>query len=491
MKKCMPVWLFAVALLGLTAGCSTTTPSTPAASADPDSAESLSVEQGLLAVEASALRQEVYQLKAGLASLQMDLAALSNRLSAPWPAAAADPGTKAGLEKLQNEVAREQEQLRARLTELGGQLEAVRNAKPAEPAPADQAGDATKAAEHEQQMRRAALAEEARLQNEITALRKQLEAAQSRSDNAKELKKLQKELEDAQRQGERDRGISEEREKQIRALREALAARDDLKPAAPAPVVEPVAPPVEPAPAPEPAQEQPVVTEPEAAQPEPAQAPVSVPAPEPAPVVTETAPEAPAKPVKEKAGQLTPIQQVASANVALQQGNLARAMALFRAALAADDTLVGARIGLAACAYSMDDLEGARARLEEVLGGDPQNVQALGLRGILNWREARLTEADDDSARAVAGSPNDAQLRNYRGIILHALGQSSEAREQLREAVRLDPGHAESMLNLAILLASATPPEIKEAAEWYEKALAAGASRDEGLDRLLQQGSAP
>ena len=234
-----------------------------------------------------------------------------------------------------------------------------------------------------------------------------------------------------------------------------------------------------------------MVTEPEAAQPEPAQAPESVPAPEPAPVVTETAPEAPAKPVKEKAGQLTPIQQVASANVALQQGNLARAMALFRAALAADDTLVGARIGLAACAYSMDDLEGARARLEEVLGGDPQNVQALGLRGILNWREARLTEADDDSARAVAGSPNDAQLRNYRGIILHALGQSSEAREQLREAVRLDPGHAESMLNLAILLASATPPEIKEAAEWYDKALAAGASRDEGLDRLLQQGSAP
>jgi Flp pilus assembly protein TadD/predicted nucleic acid-binding Zn-ribbon protein len=489
MKNFIHVGLVAAMVLAMASGCSTPAPSAAGTSAEPAGAESLSVEQGLLAVEASALRQEVYQLKAGLASLQMDLAALSNRLSAPWPSTAADPGTKAGLEKLQSDVAQEQALLRTRLAELGRQLEAVRSAPPSAAEPAASTRDLAEAAEREQQVRSAALAEEARLQNEIAALRKQLDAAQSRSDNARELKKLQKELEEAQRRGDRDRSISEEREKQIRALRDALQARDEIKPA-PAPVVAPV---IEPTPVPEPA----VVTEEEAARSEPAQAPdpapdiAPTPTPEPAPVVETAAPVETPKPAKEKRGQLTPIQQVASANVALQRGDLARAMALFRAALAADDSLVGARIGLAACAYSMDDLEGARTRLEEVLAGDPQNVQALGLRGILNWREGRLTEADDDSARAVAGLPGDAQLRNYRGIILHALGQSTEAREQLREAIRLDAGNAESMLNLAILLASASPPDLKEATEWYDKALAAGAARDEGLDRLLQAGSAP
>lgn len=481
MKNFIHVGLVAAMVLAMASGCSTPAPSAAVASAEPAGAESLSVEQGLLAIEASALRQEVYQLKAGLASLQMDLAALSNRLSAPWPSTAADPGTKAGLEKLQSDMAQEQALLRTRLAELGRQLEAVRSAPPAAAEPAASSRDLAEAAEREQQVRSAALAEEARLQNEIAALRKQLDAAQSRSDNARELKKLQKELEEAQRRGDRDRSISEEREKQIRALRDVLEARDEIKPA-PAPVAAPV---IEPEPVPEPA----VVTEEEAARSEPAPAPEI--ASEPAPVVETAAPVETPKPAKEKRGELTPIQQVASANVALQRGDLARAMALFRAALAADDSLVGARIGLAACAYSMDDLEGARTRLEEVLAGDPQNVQALGLRGILNWREGRLTEADDDSARAVAGLPGDAQLRNYRGIILHALGQSSEAREQLREAIRLDAGNAESMLNLAILLASASPPDLKEATEWYDKALAAGASRDEGLDRLLQQGSAP
>ncbi len=165
---------------------------------------------------------------------------------------------------------------------------------------------------------------------------------------------------------------------------------------------------------------------------------------------------------------------------------MARALILFRAALARDDTLVGARIGLAACAYSMDDMEVALRRVDEVLATDAHNAQALGLRGIINWKQGRLGEAEKDAGLAVARAPADAQLRNYHGIILHAAGRSVEAVKEIRKAVELDPANGEAMLNLAILLATEKPIDVEGAADWYRKALAAGAARDEGLDRLLQ-----
>lgn len=473
MKKFLHVGpaLLAVALLsGI--GCSTTDRGKPTEEA-PSAADPVqAMDDGLLAAEAASLRQDIYQLKTGLAALQLDLTALSNRLHQAGPVPAQPGENKVRLEQLRADFAREQANLLEQVAGLTRQLEAVRTAAQ-ESAKPDGSADAV---EREQQARAAALAEEARLQNEIAALRKKLSEMESRAGDPKELAALQKELAAARRQSERERAIADEREKQLKSLREAM----DARPQQPAPAAPSV----------------PEVTEAEAAESHPADtpppAPESVEAPAPEPVV-EAIPEKPrASAGRSKKEKLTPIQQVAAANVALQQGNLARAMTLFRAALAEDDSLVGARIGLAACAYSMDDVVTARTRLQEVLDSDPQNVQALGLRGILNWKEGLLGEADEDSARAVEGSPNDAQLRNYRGIILHGLGRPGEAMVEMRKALELDPGHAEAMLNLAILLAAGPEANLEEANTWYEKALAAGAARDEGLDRLLlNRGTAP
>jgi tetratricopeptide (TPR) repeat protein len=471
MKKFLHIGpaLLAVALLSVT-GCSTADRGQPKAEVSPAADPVQVMDEGLLAAEAASLRQDIYQLKTGLAALQLDLTTLSNRLNQSGPVPVPPAENKVRLEQLRADFAREQANLLEQVAGLTRQLEAVRAAAQGGAKPDGSA----KVAEREQQARAAALAEEARLQNEIAALRKKLGEMESRAGDPKELAALQKELAAARRQSERERAIAEEREKQLKSLRDAM----DARPQQPAPSA-------------------PVVTEAEAAESHPADAPSPAPAvveptPAPAPVV-EDSPEKPrASEGRSKKEKLTPIQQVAAANVALQQGNLARAMTLFRAALAEDDSLVGARIGLAACAYSMDDVVTARTRLQEVLESDPENVQALGLRGILNWKEGFLSEADEDSARAVAGSPNDAQLRNYRGIILHGLGRPGEAVAEMRKALELDPSHAEAMLNLAILLATGPEARLEEANTWYEKALAAGAARDEGLDRLLlNQGAAP
>lgn len=515
MKMLMSARPWAALLLVLGAGCAAPGPkSAPSAGSAPPPADPVqALDEGLLAAEASALRQDVYQLKAGLAALQLDLVALSNRLGATRAAAVPAPEGQPDLQKLQADSAREQARLRERIAELGRQLDGVRTGRvvaAAAPAarpdlPEEHRRALAAAAEREQKLREAGLAEETRLQNEIKALRKQMAALEDKAGDPRQVKALEKELEAARRQGEREREIAAEREKQVKALREALDARRDAPsppppPAAPAPeavVTEreaaASAPAEEAVPAPVPPPEQPAEPRPEAE----AKAP---PPPPPPPEQTvaeqappsEPAPGKPGKKAKPDKSKPTPIQQVAAANVALQQGNLARAMALFRSALAEDESLVGARLGLAACAYSMDDLALARTRVDEVLVLDAGNVQALGLRGILNWREGRLAEADQDSAQAVAAAPEDAQLRNYRGIILHGLGRGEEAVDELREAVHLDPGHAEAMLNLAVLLASGSPARLEEAGEWYQRALAAGAARDEGLDQLLRaKGGAP
>ena len=431
---------------------------------------------------------------AGVIRLQAEVKSLEAKLLADRQAADHE------LKQLRETLAAERAQLQTRIDQLT--REQAQPPPPATPAP--------DVAAMNKKLELARL----RILMEIeksTKLEQQVRAAQTDLDS--DIGKLKRQLEAAQKQGQRDRAIAAEREKQIQELRSALAARtraaEEAKPiavmaepptVAPAQIVAPA-----PAPAPAPTLAPAPAPVPDMAAKPPAEvvsAPVPTAAPEPEPTapaleLTTPAPEPAAATILlggEPTGKPdpTPVQQVAAANVALQQGNLARAMALFRAALARDDSLVGARIGLAACAFSMDDMTEARRRIDEVLAGDPRNAQALGLRGIVNWRQGRLQEAEEDSARAVAGSPGDAQLLNYRGIILHAMGRTTEAISAVQSAVELDAGNADAMLNLAILLAMSKPPDVAGALSWYERALAAGAARDEGLDRLQKkQGGTP
>lgn len=262
-------------------------------------------------------------------------------------------------------------------------------------------------------------------------------------------------LEREQQQVARERAVAEERAKEVRDLRKALDARDALikKGSSSAP------PAVESAPPPAPVAK--------ASQPAP---PVDLPA---------------AKPVASPAVTGSVVKLVTAGNVALRQGQLAKSEELFRAALQQDPQSLGARLGLAAGSYQGGDLKAARALVDDVLKEDRSNAQALGLRGIIQWREGFLSDALRDCARAVESDAHDAMLRKFYGIVLHARKRQDDATEQMRKAVELDPADAEAKLNLAILLATARSPQLDEARRIYEEALAAGVSRDLALDQIL------
>ena len=176
---------------------------------------------------------------------------------------------------------------------------------------------------------------------------------------------------------------------------------------------------------------------------------------------------------------------VAKGNQRLREGDLAGAHGAFTEALRRDPTLLSARLGLAFCAYQQDDLVEARKQMREVLNTNPDQPQAIGLRGLMSWQEGRLAAALKDTARAVELDPQDAQLRKFHGMVLHSAQRTEEALAEMQEAARLNPRDGETLLNIAIMLARSEPPNLSEAGDYYRRALELGQSPEPNLDALL------
>lgn len=272
-----------------------------------------------------------------------------------------------------------------------------------------------------------------------------------------QVKTLRAVLENERQAQQRLQAIVAERDREVRDLREAVRANESALTQRPAASPASTAPAVPAAPAAKPA----------------------APAAPGAPAVRSATPPA------ASATTVSVYRLVAEGNRALKTGNVERAKAMFERARAREPNLAGALVGLAAIAYQVDDLAEGRQLLESVLSADARNAQALGLRGMIQWRDGAVKDAVRDCARAVELDPNDPLLRKFYGITLHARGQNREAIREMRKAVEIDGSDAEAKLNLAILLATDSKPDLDEARALYEQALALGMARDASLDARL------
>ena len=72
-------------------------------------------------------------------------------------------------------------------------------------------------------------------------------------------------------------------------------------------------------------------------------------------------------------------------------------------------------------------------------------------QGLKALQDNRLEEALRYLTAAEAGQPADAQIRNFRGIVLARLGRNSDAANEYREAVRLNPKLEDGYKNLGFL----------------------------------------
>ena len=72
-------------------------------------------------------------------------------------------------------------------------------------------------------------------------------------------------------------------------------------------------------------------------------------------------------------------------------------------------------------------------------------------RGLKAIKENRLEEALVEFTAAEHEYPDDARVRNFRGILLAQLGKNSEAAAEYQEAIRLDPFLEDAFRNLGFL----------------------------------------
>jgi tetratricopeptide (TPR) repeat protein len=72
-------------------------------------------------------------------------------------------------------------------------------------------------------------------------------------------------------------------------------------------------------------------------------------------------------------------------------------------------------------------------------------------KGLAALKENRMEDALAELTEAQREHPEDARIRNFRGIVLVRLGKNEEAAAEYREAVRLDPQMEDAYRNLGFL----------------------------------------
>lgn len=104
-------------------------------------------------------------------------------------------------------------------------------------------------------------------------------------------------------------------------------------------------------------------------------------------------------------------------------------------------------LGLAAFLLLGNGFAGQGKSDASIRSGESDSLRQ-GLRAL---QDNRLEEALKYLTAAEDGQPADAQIRNFRGIVLVRLGQDSEAANEYREAIRLDPKLEDGYKNLGFL----------------------------------------
>jgi Tfp pilus assembly protein PilF len=141
------------------------------------------------------------------------------------------------------------------------------------------------------------------------------------------------------------------------------------------------------------------------------------------------------KPSREAGGNVAAL--VTEGAAALEQGNSARAKALFRKAVALD----------------------------------PNNVDARTYLGIIADRAGELIEAERQFAAAARTAPTLPEARNNHGAILLRLGRQGAAAQEFAASIRLNPKQAGALVNLAqIRFAEGSKEGLRSARDLFQRA---------------------
>ncbi|MFW6076547.1 MAG: tetratricopeptide repeat-containing sulfotransferase family protein [Hyphomicrobiales bacterium] len=142
-----------------------------------------------------------------------------------------------------------------------------------------------------------------------------------------------------------------------------------------------------------------------------------------------------------------------------QLGDLRAAERLLEKALKLDPDNADAWFNLGQVARERDVLERAVRLFRKTLALDPQYTDAAFALGEALYVQGKAEEALPWLEQAAVQAPEDAEILHVKALALDHLGRAGAARDVYRQVLRLEPGHVNASLNLAVLSVQIADPQ--------------------------------
>jgi arylsulfatase A-like enzyme/Tfp pilus assembly protein PilF len=153
-----------------------------------------------------------------------------------------------------------------------------------------------------------------------------------------------------------------------------------------------------------------------------------------------------------------------------RQGQIGRAVDLYRRVVAAAPDDADARYDLAVALHEAGRPAEALAAAEEAVRRDPGRPEAHNALGIALFDAGRPAEALAEFDRAIHLDPRSALANNNRGNVLRAAGKYDEAADAYGRAIELAPRYVDPLNGLGSVEVQRKRPH--EALQYFERALA-------------------
>jgi Flp pilus assembly protein TadD len=146
---------------------------------------------------------------------------------------------------------------------------------------------------------------------------------------------------------------------------------------------------------------------------------------------------------------------------------------------------------LATIEMEQGKLDDAEKHISAAVAQSPNDAYNLSILGYLKFRQEKYDEALDALSRAAKLDPRNPEIQNYLGVTLSHKGLRAQAETALRKAIQLDPNYGPAHNNLAVIYINQLPPLVELARWHYQKALDAGQPRNPDLEKILDAKNAP
>jgi len=151
-----------------------------------------------------------------------------------------------------------------------------------------------------------------------------------------------------------------------------------------------------------------------------------------------------------------------------------------------DDKNSATLANLAVIQLELHHFDEAEKHISQAVALAPEDAYNLSILGQLKFRQEKYDEALDALSRAAKLDSQNAQIQNYLGITLSQKGLRGPAETALRKAIQIDPAYGDAHNSLAVIYLTQKPP-LMELARWhYQKALAAGVSKNAELEKMFE-----